>query len=241
MIVGCFYPLPTAFAKPDSMTEIQFDNVDSILTCFKDLKDPRSHINRRHLFGDLLVICIMAVIAGADGPEAIGTWAENNHHWLKKRLQLPNGIPSHDTLGRVLAALKPILFQTCFQAWIEVVAPLDKEEDTNQIAIDGKVLRRSHNRSKGLGPLWLVSAWAVDRSMTLGQLATDEKSNEITAIPQLLDNIEIKGAVVTIDAAGCQREITKKIIDGKGDYVISLKGNQGKLHNAVRDYIIEHM
>lgn len=223
------------------MSEIQFDNVDSILTSFKDLKDPRSHINRRHLFGDLLVICIMAVIAGADGPEAIGTWAENNHEWLKKHLQLPSGIPSHDTLGRLLAALKPLLFQSCFHTWIAAVAPLDESKDTNQIAIDGKVLRRSHDRSKGLGPLWLVSAWAVDRTMTLGQLATDEKSNEITAIPQLLDNIEIKGAVVTIDAAGCQREIAKKIIDGGADYVISLKGNQGKLHNAVREYIIKHM
>lgn len=223
------------------MSEIQFDNVDSILTCFKDLKDPRSHINRRHLFGDLLVICIMAVIAGADGPEAIGTWAENNHEWLKKHLELPSGVPSHDTLGRLLAALKPVLFQSCFHTWIAAVAPVDESKDTNQIAIDGKVLRRSHDRSKALGPLWLVSAWAVDRTMTLGQLATDEKSNEITAIPQLLDNIEIKGAVVTIDAAGCQRDIAKKIIDGGADYVLSLKGNQGTLHNAVRDYIIKHM
>lgn len=241
MIVGRFTTLPVACAKSSIMSEIQFDNVDSILTCFKDLKDPRSHINRRHLFGDLLVICIMAVIAGADGPEAIGTWAENNSVWLKKHLKLPGGIPSHDTLGRVLGALKPLLFQSCFHTWIAAAAPLDESKDTNQIAIDGKVLRRSHDRSKGLGPLWLVSAWAVDRTMTLGQLATDEKSNEITAIPQLLDNIEIKGAVVTIDAAGCQREIAKKIIDGGADYVISLKGNQGTLHNAVRDYIIKHM
>lgn len=223
------------------MTEIQFDNVDSILTCFQDLKDPRSHINRRHVFGDLLVICIMAVIAGADGPEAIGTWAGHNHTWLKKHLELPSGIPSHDTLGRLLAALKPIAFQACFQAWIEKVAPLGEGVDRNQIAIDGKVLRRSHDRSKGLGPLWLVSAWAVDRSISLGQLATDEKSNEITAIPELLDNIEIKGTVVTIDAAGCQREIAKKIIEGEGNYVFSLKGNQGKLHDAVRDYIVLNM
>lgn len=223
------------------MAEIQFDNVDSILSSFQDLKDPRSHINRRHVFGDLLVICIMAVIAGADGPQAISVWADNNQAWLKKHLQLPNGIPSHDTLGRLLAALKPVAFQTCFQAWIQTVAPLNEDADTNQIAIDGKVLRRSHDRSKGLGPLWLVSAWAVDRSISLGQLATDEKSNEITAIPELLDNIEIKGAVVTIDAAGCQREIAKQIIDGEGDYVLALKGNQGKLHDAVTDYITKHM
>jgi len=223
------------------MAEIQFDDVDSILACFEDLKDPRSHVNRLHVFGDLLVISIMAVIAGADGPQAIGVWAENNQEWLKKHLRLPNGIPSHDTLGRLLAALKPIAFQNCFQAWIETVGPLGEDVDTNQIAIDGKVLRSSHDRSKGLGPLWLVSAWAVDRTISLGQLATDEKSNEITAIPELLENIEIKGAVVTIDAAGCQREIAKKIIADGGDYVFALKGNQGKLHDAVTHYITTHM
>ena len=114
-------------------------------------------------------------------------------------------------------------------------------EDLNQIAIDGKVLRRSHDRRKGLGPLWLVSAWSVDRSISLGQLATDEKSNEITAIPELLENIEMKDAVVTIDAAGCQRKIAKTIIDGKGDYVLSLKGNQGKTHDAVATYTQEQM
>ncbi|MEX1223838.1 MAG: ISAs1 family transposase, partial [Pirellulales bacterium] len=198
-------------------------------------------INRLHLFGDLIVICIMAVIAGADGPQAIGTWAENNKTWLKKHLKLPNGIPSHDTLGRLLAALKPTAFQTCFQAWVQAVAAPGRAGDLNQIAIDGKVLRRSHDRRNGLGPLWLVSAWAVDRKISLGQLATDEKSNEITAIPELLDSIEIKGTVVTIDAAGCQREIAKKIIDGEGDYVLALKGNQGKLHEGVRQYITQHM
>jgi predicted transposase YbfD/YdcC len=223
------------------MTEIQFDNVDSIVSSFAGLTDPRSHVNRKHIFGDLLVICIMAVIAGADGPQAIGVWANTNEQWLTKHLKLPNGIPSHDTLGRLLGALKPVAFQKCFEAWIAAVAPPEQDGDLNQIAIDGKVLRRSHDRRNGLGPLWLVSAWAVDRSISLGQLATDDKSNEITAIPELLDNIEIKRAVITIDAAGCQREIAKQIIDGKGDYVLALKGNQGKLHDAVMDYITLHM
>jgi predicted transposase YbfD/YdcC len=223
------------------MTGIQFDNVDSIVDEFRDLIDPRSHINRRHLLGDLIVICIMAVVAGADGPKAIGTWAENKDAWLKKRLQLPHGIPSHDTIGRLLATLKPSAFQSCFEAWIAKASPNDNGSDLNQIAIHGKVLRRSHDRSKGLGPLWLVSARAVDRGISLGQLATDEKSNEITAIPELLDRIEIKDAVITIDAAGCQREIAKKIIDGKGDFVLALKGNQGKLHDAVTQYIIQQM
>jgi predicted transposase YbfD/YdcC len=223
------------------MSEIQFDNVDSIVSSFSELTDPRSSINRLHVFGDLLVICIMAVIAGADGPVAIGTWAENNEVWLRKHLKLPNGIPSHDTLGRLLAALKPVAFQSCFESWIQTVAPPAKDGDLNQVAIDGKVLRRSHDRRNGLGPLWLVSAWAVDRGISLGQLATDEKSNEITAIPDLLDNIDIKDAVVTIDAAGCQREIAKKIINGKGHYVLALKGNQGTLHDAVTAYITLHM
>lgn len=223
------------------MAEIQFDDVNSILSEFSELPDPRCDVNRKHLFGDLLVICIMSVIAGCDGPQAMGTWAVTNQQWLKKHLELPNGIPSHDTLGRLLGALKPLAFQKCFENWIAVVAPLGDDSDLNQVAIDGKVLRRSHDRRAGLGPLWLVSAWAVDRSISLGQLATDEKSNEITAIPELLDNIDIEKTVVTIDAAGCQREIAKKIIDGKGDYVLALKGNQGTLHRAVSDYIAEHM
>jgi len=223
------------------VTDIQFDDVDSILAEFSDLEDPRSPINRRHLLGDLIVISIMAVIAGADGPTAIGTWAENHEAWLQKHLKLPNGIPSHDTFDRLLAALKPATFQACFQTWIARVVPSDGKPDLKQVAIDGKALRRSHDRGKGLGPLFLVSAWAVDRGISLGQLATEEKSNEITAIPELLDQIEIQGAVVTIDAAGCQTEIAKKIIQQKGDYVLALKGNQGNLHKAITDYISRHM
>jgi predicted transposase YbfD/YdcC len=177
----------------------------------------------------------------ADGPLAIGTWAENNKQWLSKRLELPHGIPSHDTIGRLLAALCPNAFQSCFESWIASIATAENTDDAKQIAIDGKLLKRSHDRRRGLGPLWLVSAWSVDCGISLGQLATDEKSNEITAIPELLKSIEIKGSVVTIDAAGCQRSIAKQIVDGKGDYVLSLKGNQGKIHDAVASYIEEHM
>ena len=221
-------------------------DVDSLLETFQRLEDPRANINQRHLLGDLIVISIMAVIAGADGPLAIGTWAENNKQWLRKRLPLPNGIPSHDTIGRLLAALKPSAFPRCFESWIASVGVPDDVVDLKQIAIDGKVLRRSHDRRRGPGPLWLVSAWlvsawAVDRGMSLGQLATDEKSNEITAIPELLDNIEIKDAVITIDAAGCQRAIAQKIVEGDGDYVLALKGNQGKLYDAVSEYFETHM
>ena len=182
------------------------------------------------------MICICGVLAGADGPKAIGVWAKSNADWLKQRLALPEGIPSHDTIGRLLALLKPAAFQSCFQSWIRSLRIGDdrdtqakREAPTEEvIAIDGKALRRSHDRKNNLGPLFLVSAWSVQQGISLGQLATEEKSNEITAIPELIDNIDVAGATVTIDAAGCQKHIAAKIIDGGGDYVLSLKGNQGK-------------
>jgi predicted transposase YbfD/YdcC len=227
------------------MRKVQSDDVVSILEYFKDLEDPRSTINRHHLLGDLIVLCVLSVIAGADGPKAIGVWAASNAGWLKSYLELPAGISSHDTLGRLLATLKPQTFQRCFQAWITALG-----EDTNaesekvvkdHIAIDGKALRGSHDRRRNLGPLFLVSAWSVRRGISLGQLATAEKSNEITAIPELLDQIDISNAVITIDAAGCQREVAEKIIDGGGDYILALKGNQGTLHREVQDYIVKNM
>lgn len=224
------------------------DDVGSILECFEDLDDPRSSVNRKHLLGDLIVISICAVIAGADGPKAIGVWASSNRDWLKQHLELPHGIPSHDTIGRLLAMLKPAAFQTCFQNWIRTLrtgaepatgdtAPQKQEV----IAIDGKALRRSHDRKHNLGALFLVSAWSVAHGVSLGQLATEEKSNEITAIPELIDNIDVAGAIVTIDAAGCQKTIAAKIVDGGGDYILALKGNQGNLHKSVEDWITEQM
>lgn len=224
------------------MARVKSDDIVSILEFFKDLEDPRSTVNRRHLLGDLIVICVLAVIAGADGPKAIGVWAASHQEWLKRHLLLPFGIPSHDTMGRLLATLKPQAFQRCFQAWIANLGEAEEEKDEQEhIAIDGKALRRSHDRRRSLGPLFLVSAWSVRRGISLGQLATAEKSNEITAIPELLDQIDVSNAVVTIDAAGCQREIAEKIIDGGGDYILSLKGNQGTLHDEVHQYIFTHM
>ena len=226
------------------MAKVNADDVVSILEFFKDLVDPRSTVNRRHFLGDLMVICVLAVIAGADGPNAIGIWASSNREWLQRRLKLPGGIPSHDTIGRLLATLKPKAFQSCFQKWISSLvgnAEGETEDAKDHIAIDGKALRRSHDRRHDLGPLFLVSAWSVRRGISLGQLATAEKSNEITAIPQLLDQIDVTNAVVTMDAAGCQREIAAQIIDGGGDYLLALKGNQGTLHKEVRDYVLTHM
>ena len=224
------------------------DDVGSILNCFEDLEDPRSSVNRKHLLGDLIVISICGVIAGADGPKAIGVWAASNEEWLKQHLELRYGIPSHDTIGRLLVLLKPAAFQTCFQNWIRTLRTGD-ESATGEpssgkqevIAIDGKALRRSHDRKHHLGTLFLVSAWSVEHGVSLGQLATEEKSNEITAIPELIDHIDVSGAIVTIDAAGCQKAIAAKIVGGGGDYVLSLKGNQGHLHKSVEDWIAEQM
>lgn len=230
------------------MLEVMETEVDSIQDYFRSLEDPRSTINRKHLLGDLIVICICAVIAGADGPKAIGIWAMSHQEWLLQQLELPYGIPSHDTLGRLLALLKPMAFQTCFQNWIDALTePTSQDALTAMpnpqkgIAIDGKALRRSHDRKNKLGALFLVSAWSVEKSVSLGQLATDAKSNEITAIPELIDNIDVAGAIVTIDAAGCQKKIAAQIIDGGGDFILSLKGNQGNLHKAVKKRFLELM
>lgn len=226
------------------MRQVNADDVVSILDYFKDLEDPRSSTNRKHLLGDLIVICVLAVIAGADGPKAIGKWAQSQEEWLRRHLELPHGIPSHDTIGRLLAALKPAAFQECFEQWIASLRVGDENAEDQQpeiVAIDGKALRRSHDRRRSLGPLHLVSAWSTRRGISLGQLATAEKSNEITAIPQLLDRIEIRGTIVTIDAAGCQKNIAAKIINNGGDYVLALKGNQGNMHRRIADYITLHI
>ena len=224
------------------MHVVTHDDAVSILEYFDDLDDPRSTINRQHLLGDLIVISVCGVLAGADGPRAIGVWAQAHKDWLQKYLGLPNGIPSHDTIGRLLAALKPAAFQSCFERWIDSLRQsFDDEGNDEIIAIDGKALRRSHNRRKSLGPLFLVSAWSVQRGISLGQLATAEKSNEITAIPELLDNIELNNATVTIDAAGCQKNIAAKIVDKGGDYLLALKGNQGNLYQAAMDWVLEQM
>jgi len=240
--------------------QVDAEDILEISGHFGTLEDPRSHINRKHLLGDLMVICVSAVLSGCDGPIAIGEWAKAKAAWLLEHLELPHGIPSHDTIGRILIALQPAAFQACFREWVAVIvaaqeqaakaasvaAPDAAEQapvaaDPRHIAIDGKTLRRSHDRRRGLGPLHLVSAWAVECGVSLGQLATEEKSNEITAIPQLLEQIELKGSVVTIDAAGCQKEIAAKIVQGGGDYCLALKGNQGNLHAAVAEWIEARM
>ena len=158
--------------------------------------------------------------------------------WLSRRLDLPHGIPSRDTFRRVLQRIRPDAFQVCFTTWLQTLAGPD---DVSHLAVDGKCVRRSHDAGHDLGPLHLVSVWATEQNLTLAQVATDVKFNEITAIPELLDQIELNNAAVPIDAAGCQKNIAAKIIDKGGDYLLALKGNQGTLHQAAMDWVIEQM
>lgn len=224
------------------MSKIVVHDVPSIIRQFEKLPDPRCTINRRHLLVDIIVISVLGVLADCDGPEAIAQWAKCREDWLKKFLQLPNGIPSHDTIGRVLEALEPRAFQQCFAGWLQSLCNQAADEGARRVlAVDGKTLRRSHDRRRGLGALHLVSVWAAEEGISLGQLATAEKSNEITAIPQLLEQVNVKDAIVTIDAAGCQKEIAATIIAGGGDYVLALKGNQEKLHDAAVEWFQEQM
>ena len=216
----------------------------NIIQFFDELPDPRSEVNRGHLLGDVIVIAICAVLAGCDGPTAIAKWAVLKEVWLKKHLALPNGVPAKDTYRRVLSLLNPRTFQQCFSQWIDSLSFLTDEEKAEHkrlIAIDGKALRRSHDKKKGLGALFIVSAWASDQGISLGQVSTEEKSNEITAIPILLDQIDFEDAIITIDAAGCQKNIAKQIVEGGGDYVLALKKNHPTLYDQVYSFFIDHM
>jgi len=206
----------------------------SLLKHLESLPDPRAEKNRKHLLVDVVAIAVCGVLVGCDGPTAIRLWAEQREDWLRGFLTLPGGLPSKDCVRRVLSRLKPDAFAKCFAAW--VAESLSTGAEGRLVAVDGKTLRRSHDRKNGLGALHVVSAWASEAGFSLGQLATDEKSNEITAIPDLLDSIDLEDAVVTIDAMGCQKEIAAKIVEKKGDYVLALKGNHEKLHDAVRDH-----
>jgi len=204
-----------------------------LVAFFANLEDPRVERTRRHVLGDVLVIAVLAVIAGADGWDEIVEWATARQEWLRTFLGLPGGIPSADTFRRIFEAINPKQFSACFE---RLTRHLAGEMPEGLIAIDGKTMRRTFSKQAGQGPLHVVSAWAVEQGVMLGQVATDEKSNEITAIPELLDVVDVKGAAVTIDAIGCQREIAARIVEGGGDYVLALKANQPLLHEEVVQY-----
>jgi predicted transposase YbfD/YdcC len=217
-------------------------DVEEVVRHFHELEDPRSSVNLRHPLVSVIVIAIMAVLAGASGPTGIAKWANLKAELLLKALKLPHGIPQKDVFRRVLAALKPDAFQACFATWLTALRDAAAEAtgvERPTLAIDGKTLRRSHDRRRNLGALHSVSIWASEFGLSLGQVATAEKSNEITTIPTLLTLVDIQGAIITIDAMGTQTAIAEKIVKEGGDYVLALKGNQGTLHDATIDYIHE--
>jgi predicted transposase YbfD/YdcC len=216
-------------------------NVESIGSFFESLSDPRHTRNRKHLLVDIIVIAVCGMVCGCDGPTAIHRWAVERHDWLGQFLTLVNGIPSRDCIRRLLMALQPQAFQKCFQAWIAQAAPSDDNGPARLIAIDGKTCRRSSDAGQGLGPLHIVSAWASEEGIALGQVATEEKSNEITAIPRLLEQIALDNTLVTIDAMGCQKEIAQDIVAGGGDFVIAVKDNQPKLREAIGTHFEKHL
>jgi predicted transposase YbfD/YdcC len=198
---------------------------DRLLRWFGELNDPRPGRNVMHRLADLLAIAILAVLCGADSWVEVATWGGCKREWLRSFLPLPHGIPSHDTFGRVFGRLDPAAFEKCFMAWTAAVA----QSHGRLIAIDGKTLRHSFDRADGKAAIHMISAWAQENQLVLGQLTTEAKSNEITAIPELLDLLDLQGAVVTIDAMGCQKTIAEKVVAQGGDYILQVKDNHPTL------------
>lgn len=204
---------------------------------FKSLPDPRRKtMNLRHKFIDILVIAICAIICGADSWVAVETFGKAKEDWFRSFLELPSGIPSHDTFNDVFRKLASKKFEACFISWTESISELFEGEI---VSIDGKTLRRSHDARYDKKAIHMVSAWASTNSLVLGQVKTDEKSNEITAIPELLRSLELKGCLITIDAMGCQKKITEVIIEQEADYLLAVKDNQPTLYQAVQDYFVQ--
>jgi predicted transposase YbfD/YdcC len=195
---------------------------ERIANCFAELQDPRQPINQAHLFVDILVIRICAIVCGADDWEAVADYAAAKREWLSSFLALPGGIPAHDTFWRIFRHLDAEAFERCFLHWVTSMVSLKSGQ---VIALDGKQLRRSHDQSEGRAPIHMLSAWASENQLVLGQLRVDEKTNEITALPELLAALDVSGCIVTVDALGCQTEVAQSVLDGGGDYLFALKGN----------------
>jgi predicted transposase YbfD/YdcC len=204
---------------------------------FVGLPDPRRRKVTYPLV-NIVTIAVCAVICGADDFVSITRWAEVKRDWLATFLDMSAGIPSHDRFNAIFKALRPEEFEKCLLSWITA---LHEITDGQVVAIDGKTLRRSFDAASGKAAIHMVSAWATDNQVSLGQVVVDEKSNEITAIPKLLEILDVSGCLVTIDAMGCQREIAQKIVDGGADYVLAVKDNQPKLHEAISDFFTEHL
>jgi len=206
-------------------------DLDQILGAFSELEDPRRSNATRHLFSELLFISLSAMICGAEGFTAMARFAGAKKEWLESILELPSGLPSHDAFGDLYAALDPEAFNDCFIEW---VSPFRTSTRAEVVAIDGKAMRRSHDNSRGLKMVHTVSAWADENKLVLGQISVEDKSNEITAIPKLLELLWLEGSIVTIDAMGTQKKIATKIVEKKADYILALKENQETFYQEVQ-------
>lgn len=202
----------------------------SIMSYFASIEDPRIERSRLHPLSSILVLSLCAVVCGADSFAAIEFFGRAREDWFRTFLDLPNGIPSHDTLGRIFAMLNPKALEKAFRDWVAAVSTLTKGE---VVAIDGKTLRRSFRKAGSRSFVHMVSAWSSGNQMGLGQVKTDEKSNEIEAIPRLLELLSLSGCLVTIDAMGCQKDIARKIVEADADYMLAVKDNQPKLAVAI--------
>jgi predicted transposase YbfD/YdcC len=203
-----------------------------LLRFFDELEDPRVERTKLHALGDILFVTLSAVLCGADSWAEVEVYGDSKEQWLRQFVPLANGIPSHDTFGRVFSRLDPIQLERCFLNWTDALAHATKGR---LIAFDGKTIRRSFDKADNRLAIHMVSAWCEANHLVLGQLATSEKSNEITAIPRLLEMLNVKGAVVTIDAMGCQKAIAEQVVKQEGDYVLAVKENQPTLHDVVKN------
>src|SRR5215470_13285769 len=211
----------------------------SIVEHFQTLEDPRIERTKKHLLLDILVIALCTLLTGGEGFQDMELFGKSKRAWLQTFLALPHGIPSHDTFGRVFARLHPQRFQACFLSWTQAVAQLTQGA---LISLDGKTVKASFDRATASSPLHMLSAWCSDNGgLVIGQTKTDSKSNEITAIPDLLHLLAIKGCIVTIDAMGCQTAIARQIRDQGGDYLLTLKGNHKKAYTAVKQHFHQHI
>ena len=207
--------------------------MDQFVACFEGLEDPRTSNAGLHDLHEVLMIALCSVLSGGQCATHMAAFEAAKEPFLRGFLKLENGLPSHDTFSRVFRSLDPEQFRAVFQRFMARFS----ETTQGVVAIDGKVLRRSFDRASGKSPLHMVSAWGCEQRMVLAQIATDTKSNEITAVPKLLEMLSLKGTIVTVDALNCQREFARKIVDQGGDYALALKGNQGTLHDDVRIYL----